>query len=169
MTDTSGLKGNVDGHDGTDEWHSSVKEKSNMRARQGMVKLQLNKNSIRRYLQSRCYLSLHGSTLTLSIQLPSSLRGGFSWALINIPLLCFTILSFSSQINLNQSSMPSFAIILSVCTPQIFSCTKDGRNTHASVIQYHFQSHFEDSYEQAGRHRVMELLTASNNKLCCPQ
>lgn len=78
----------------------------------------------------------------------------FSWALIDIPLLCFTILSFSSQINLNQSSVPSFAIILSVCTPQIFSCTKDGRNTHASVIQYHFQSHFEDSYEQAGRQAI---------------
>lgn len=138
-----------------------------------MVKLQLNKNSIGRYLQSRCYLSLHGSTLALFIQLASSLRGSFFLCLSthhSFPLLCFTIVSFPSQINLNRSSMPSFAIILSVCTPQIFSCTKDGRNTHASVIQYHFQSHFEDSYEQAGRQaRVMELLTASNNKLCCPQ
>lgn len=28
---------------------------------------------------------------------------------------------------------------------------QDGRNTHATVIQYNCQSHFEDSYEQAGR------------------
>lgn len=155
MTDTSGLKGNVDGHDGRDEWHSSVKERSNMRARRGMVKLQLNKNSIRRYLQSRCYYypyTVQPSYFPSSLHHPSGVV--FSWALINIPLLCFTILSFSSQINLNRSSMPSFAIILSVCTPQIFSCTKDGRNTHASVIQYHFQSHFEDSYEQAGRQAI---------------
>lgn len=42
----------------------------------------------------------------------------------------------------------------SVChRAHIFTCTPplDGRNAQASVIQYQCQSHFESSYEQAGR------------------
>lgn len=76
-------------------------------------------------------------------------------ALINIPPLCFIIVSFSIWITQNnplcqppRQQWYLFINLKSSLTP------RDGRNTRASVIQYHCQSHFEDSYERAGRRAI---------------
>lgn len=80
---------------------------------------------------------------------------GLYAALNNIPPLGFIVLSFSSWITQNNPVCQPPLTIVSVHKPQIFSCPPwDGRNTHASVIQYQCQSHFEDSYEQAGRRAI---------------
>lgn len=66
-------------------------------------------------------------------------------ALINIPTNAPLI------VYLQADPCRPRATILSVFKPQIFFSSKDGRATHASVIQHHCQRHFEDSYPQAGK------------------
>lgn len=156
MTDKSGLRGNVDGHDGTDEWRYGENEWPNIRvAKDGLyvaehyVEWAFGRSRSSEWrLEDKCnWINIYSHIVPSTTSFTSLLL--LSMALNSIPALGFIILFFSSW------------IIQIYLAAKILSCNPswDGPNIHALVIQYHCQCHSEDSYKQASMQVMKVWLT----------